>query len=565
MLIAFRALQAFGGAVGIVVARAVVRDLHAGAAAARMLSRLVLVMGVAPILAPLFGGLMLQVFGWRAIFGVLAAIGTATLAAVVVALPETAPPQVRTKRLTLPIGAVLRAPDFLGYALTVAFAQAAMFAYISGASFVFITLHGIPAQMFGWFFGANAAGLVVSSQVNHRLLARIPPVRILSRAARVAVIAGILLIAAAATGIGGIWSIAAALFLFVSSLGFIVPNATALAMEHQVGRVGMASAVLGTVLYAIAATGSWTVSAAHSGTALPMALTVAAFSSAALDQRDADITLIVDHLQRSGLPPHRARAGAFAFPVRRQAVVLMQAFLERAIDRLVRIELRTVLDAFLRHLDVDLAVRGIDPLNPARREQHGLPADPVAGVDLQIADAPRVFVDDEIVDVPDLAVQRMDVIPADVLAAEDRRRQRIGARRIRIERGRRHVSRRRRRGQRAWPFGPAPQGRAAPILRIPVIRRELAFFFAREARAAEQIGTALNLVARHLEGNPPPLPIRRFDRDGRHQHQPAEPQSRIHGEVADRPRLIVQKHVVQRADNPIGRHQLVAQHFFQSS
>ena len=79
MLIAFRAVQAFGGAVGIVVARAVVRDLHAGAAAARMLSRLVLVMGVAPILAPLFGGLMLQVFGWRAIFGVLAAIGAVTL------------------------------------------------------------------------------------------------------------------------------------------------------------------------------------------------------------------------------------------------------------------------------------------------------------------------------------------------------------------------------------------------------------------------------------------------------------------------------------------------------
>ena len=282
MLIAFRAVQAFGGAVGIVVARAVVRDLHHGAAAARMLSRLVLVMGVAPILAPLFGGLMLQMFGWRAIFAVLATIGTATLAAVVVALPETAPPQVRTARLSLPIGAVLRAPDFLGYALTVAFAQAAMFAYISGASFVFITLHGIPAQMFGWFFGANAAGLVVSSQVNHRLLARIPPVRILSRAARVAVIAGILLIAAAASDIGGIWSIAAALFLFVSSLGFIVPNATALALEHQVGRVGMASAVLGTVLYAIAATGSWTVSAAHSGTALPMAITVAAFSSASL-------------------------------------------------------------------------------------------------------------------------------------------------------------------------------------------------------------------------------------------------------------------------------------------
>ena len=269
-----RGVQAFGGAVGLVVARAVVRDLHSGAAAARVLSRLVLVMGVAPILAPLAGGALLRTFGWRAIFVVLAAIGALTLVAVATTLPETAPASVRQARLRLPAREVLRAQGFASHALTVAFAQAAMFAYISGSSFVFISLHGIPASAFGWFFGMNAAGLIASSQVNHRLLASVEPVRILGHALRIAVAAGVLLIAAAATGVGGIWSIAATLFLFVSSLGFIVPNATALALEHQVGRVGAASAILGTLLYSISATASWAISATHDATALPMAIIV---------------------------------------------------------------------------------------------------------------------------------------------------------------------------------------------------------------------------------------------------------------------------------------------------
>ncbi len=273
-LIGFRGLQAFGGAAGLVVARAVVRDLHSGAAAARMLSRLVLVMGVAPILAPLAGGLLLRVSGWRAIFGTLAAFGALALAAVLAWLPETLPPAKRRPGLQLPIGPVLRAPGFLAYVMTVAFAQAGMFAYISGASYAYITLHGVSAQSFGWFFGANAAGLVVSSQVNRRLLARRGPARVLRGALLVSVVAGLALVATTATGAGGVWGIAGPLFVFLSSLGFIVPNGTALALEHQVGQVGAASAVLGTLLYGVSACASSVVSAAHDGSALPMALTV---------------------------------------------------------------------------------------------------------------------------------------------------------------------------------------------------------------------------------------------------------------------------------------------------
>lgn len=277
-LVGFRALQAFGGASGLVVARAVVRDLNSGAAAARMLSRLVLVMGVAPILAPLVGGLLLRVSGWRAIFGTLAAFGALTLAAVLAWLPETLPPAARRPGLRLQVGPVLRAPGFLAHVLAVSCAQGAMFAYISGASFAYITLYGVSAQSFGWFFGANAAGLVASSQANRRLLVRKAPARVLRAALLVAIGAGLALVATTATGAGGLWGVAAPLFVFLSSLGFIVPNATALALEHQVGQVGAASAVLGTVMYAVSACGSWAVSAAHDGSARPMALTVTALA-----------------------------------------------------------------------------------------------------------------------------------------------------------------------------------------------------------------------------------------------------------------------------------------------
>ncbi|MBU8898464.1 multidrug effflux MFS transporter [Corallococcus sp. M34] len=276
VLAAWRFAQALGGSVGIVTARAIVRDLHSGAAAARMMSRLVLVMGVAPILAPLFGGWVLHAFGWRFIFWSLATVGAVALLAVILSLPETAPPQRDSSQPFTRMLGLLRAPDFLGHALTVALAQAGMFAYIGGSPFVFITLHGIPPEKFGWFFGTNAAGLVATSQLNHLLLSRASPSRVLSLAVRFAAGAGLLLVAAALTGVGGVWGIAVSLFLFVSSLGAVVPNATAMALEHHAKQAGVASAVLGALQFTLAAGASTVVSASHEGTARPMAFTVAA-------------------------------------------------------------------------------------------------------------------------------------------------------------------------------------------------------------------------------------------------------------------------------------------------
>ncbi|MGE6764063.1 multidrug effflux MFS transporter [Corallococcus interemptor] len=277
VLAACRFVQALGGAVGMVTVRAVVRDLHSGAAAARMMSRLVLVMGLAPILAPLLGGWVLRALGWRAIFGSHAVIGLIALGAAFAILPETAPPRSGASR-SRPFQAmwsIIKAPDFLGPALAAALAQAGMFAYIGGSPFVFITLHGVKPEHFGWFFGANAAGLVAVSQLNHWLLARSSPERVLKQAVRIAALAGVVLVTVASTGFGGLWGIALSLFVFVSSLGAITPNATALAMEQHAKQAGIASAVLGALQFMLAAGASAAVSASHDGTARPMALGVA--------------------------------------------------------------------------------------------------------------------------------------------------------------------------------------------------------------------------------------------------------------------------------------------------
>src|SRR5581483_2605599 len=167
-----RLVQGLTGAAGSVIARAIVRDLHGGAAAARAFSRLMLVNGLAPILAPAIGGQLLRVTSWRAIFLVLGGIGVAMLCVSAAGLRETLPRErrrrgglgetSRTMRLLLCDG------QFMGYALTQSAATAAMLAYIAGSSFVLQGIYGLSAGTYGLLFGVNALGLVVLSQVNGR-------------------------------------------------------------------------------------------------------------------------------------------------------------------------------------------------------------------------------------------------------------------------------------------------------------------------------------------------------------------------------------------------------------
>ncbi len=282
-LVALRFAQALGGAAGQVIARAVVRDLHVGAAAARMLALLTLVMGIAPMIAPLAGGWILLVAGWRAIFALLAALGVAAFAAVVGFLPETA--KRRSARIDLrTMGASLReiARDrsFVAYTLTGAFAQAGMFAYISGSPFVLIELFGVPAQKYGFIFGANAFGYIAASQVNRFLLGRHTPAKILAWTTAVFAAIGMALLVVCVTGYGGLFAVVPALLAYMIALGFIGSNAVALAMDGQGERAGLASAVLGFVQFAIAATASSLVGLLNDGSARPMGIVMAACASA---------------------------------------------------------------------------------------------------------------------------------------------------------------------------------------------------------------------------------------------------------------------------------------------
>ena len=281
-LIALRFLQALGGAAGPVVMRAVVRDLYVGAAAARLLSMLILVMGAAPILAPLLGGFTLTVAGWRTIFVVLTVLGAACLALMATTLPETAKTRthIEVRTLARNIRALFGHRSFVAHTLTGAFSQAGMFAYISGSPFVLIELFHVSPQRYGWFFGANAFGFIAASQVNHRLLASRAPGALLARGTVATALCGALLVALAVSGAGGLPAVAAALFVFLVSLGFIGPNATALAMEEQGARAGLASAVLGSLQFGIAALASSLVGLLNDGSMRPMAGVMAACGAA---------------------------------------------------------------------------------------------------------------------------------------------------------------------------------------------------------------------------------------------------------------------------------------------
>ncbi|MDD3762440.1 MAG: Bcr/CflA family multidrug efflux MFS transporter [Nevskiales bacterium] len=280
-----RFVQAVGGCSGMIVTRAMVRDRFEPQDMARILSAMVLVMGVAPILAPLAGGQILGWFGWRAIFVVLALFGAACLAAAWFGLPETLAERGAPLSLRSVTGGylrMLRHRRFMGYALAGGTASAGMFAYISGAAFVFIEVFGVSPDRFGLFFGANAFGLIVVSQANSWLLRRFRAEYILRGALSVFAGAGLVLLLTASTGWGGLWGVAVPLFICISSLGCSFPNATACAMAPFGDRAGLASALMGTLQFTVAAVAGAAVGQLHDGTAWSMALVVAACGVSAL-------------------------------------------------------------------------------------------------------------------------------------------------------------------------------------------------------------------------------------------------------------------------------------------
>lgn len=278
-LIACRFLQGMGGCAGIIIPSAIVRDRTTARESARAFSLLMLVMGLAPILAPLIGGGLLTQWGWRGIFVVLALYGSLCLVAIRFGLAESHDtrhePPLRLKTVLGNYGRLLSNKAFLGYALGGGLAMSGMFAYIAGSPFVLIDLYGIPPQNFGWFFGANAFGLIASSQINARLLKKLPATTLLRRALWVPAITGIALATLAFSGLISLSVFVVGFFCFVASLGCIIPNATASALATHGQQAGTAAALASATQFFCATLAGALVGLLHDGTGRPLAAIMA--------------------------------------------------------------------------------------------------------------------------------------------------------------------------------------------------------------------------------------------------------------------------------------------------
>ncbi|MEU3183019.1 Bcr/CflA family multidrug efflux MFS transporter [Streptomyces sp. NPDC006923] len=279
LLIGFRLLQGLAGAAGIVISRAVVRDLYDGVEMARFFSTLMLISGVAPVIAPVLGGQVLRLTDWRGIFVVLTVIGALLTLVVWKFLHETLPPE---KRHSGGVGEALRTMRglvadrvFTGYMLAGGLAFAALFAYVSASPFVVQEIYGASPQTFSLLFGVNSIGLIAVGQINGKVLVgRVSMDRVLGFGLVVITLAGLalLLMTSGVFGTVGLFPVAAALFVLMSAMGLAMPNTNAQALMRTPHAAGSASALIGTSSFLIGAIASPLVGIAGEETAVPMAV-----------------------------------------------------------------------------------------------------------------------------------------------------------------------------------------------------------------------------------------------------------------------------------------------------
>jgi len=284
-LVALRFVQGTLGGAGVVIARAIVRDLFSGAAAARVFALLMAVMGVAPVFAPLVGGQALAITSWRGIFVVLAAIGIPLLLATVAWLPETLPPERRHGgglRTTVgTFGRLLTDRSFIVPASSFALAAAVLFSYISGSSFVFENIYGVSPQLFSLVFAVNSLGLIAMSQLGGRLVGRFGAATLL-RYALGGVAAGSIATLVFTLADAGLAPLLVSLFVILSFNGMVFPNATAVSLSEQEGALGSASALLGVGQFGTGAVIAPLVGLGGTQSALPMAVLIGVCGTGAL-------------------------------------------------------------------------------------------------------------------------------------------------------------------------------------------------------------------------------------------------------------------------------------------
>lgn len=274
-LIVARFIQALGGCVGMVASRAIIKDVFKPEEIAKTFSMIALVMGVAPIIAPTVGGLIVAALSWKAVFITLAILAAIVFLLVFIRLPETrgADPSVsmKPKDVVSNYFAALKIEGFIAYTLAGSFSMATMFAYIAGSPFVFMKLRGMTESQYAWIFGLNALGILLGSQFNRLALNRYSSEQI-CRACVLTILAttSVLLIGNSMFDMH-IYLIQACLFLTLFALGFINPNTTALALNKCSPRnAGTASAIMGAIQMMSGAAMTGFVSVLHNGTSVPM-------------------------------------------------------------------------------------------------------------------------------------------------------------------------------------------------------------------------------------------------------------------------------------------------------
>ena len=281
-----RLVQGMAAAFGLAIPNAMVTDYARGREAARLFSWIVIIGGVAPLVASLAGAQTLRLLGWRGPFVALTAISVVALVAVALWLPESLPPERRStgglRTALRTMGRLTRDGRFMGYTFTGAFVYMAFFAYLGGSSFVFQHLYGVSPTTYSVFFAVNALGMLAAGQANHRLLARFSPRTLLASALVAFTVAGVVVLVSALTGAGGIWGLAVPFFVIVAGMGVILPDLTALALSLHPDVAGTAAAYFGGLRLGLGALAMPLIGIGGTVTATSMGLLMAASALAAL-------------------------------------------------------------------------------------------------------------------------------------------------------------------------------------------------------------------------------------------------------------------------------------------
>ncbi|SMF90040.1 MFS transporter, DHA1 family, bicyclomycin/chloramphenicol resistance protein [Paenibacillus uliginis N3/975] len=303
MLIALRFIQGIAGSAGIVISRAIVRDMYSGSELTKFFSMLMLVNGAAPILSPIIGGQLLKFTSWRGVFIVLTFIGVAMLLAVLFGLPETLSREKRSKggisNTLSTFGTLFRDPGFVGLALCQGFVSAAMFAYISGSPFVLQDIFGVSPQSFGLIFAANGIGIIIAGQITGRLAGRVSERTLFLSGITLATIGGFVLLLTIVSG-AGLGFILPPLFIVVSCVGIVGTAGSSLALQNYGHAAGSASALLGLLSYILGALVMPLVGIMGNGTAVPMGIVIAG----------ADVGAVLCYLLLVRRPERKAAASS---------------------------------------------------------------------------------------------------------------------------------------------------------------------------------------------------------------------------------------------------------------